>query len=147
MSSMHLPIKSVTQLDRWSLSFIVGPPMDHLYLYSTIQTTENYSAAMYYYQFGTVLNKPSSWSIVERSNLPTLFAGTFFRSTMCDWLPRLVLVLVSSFGFAVSQNSQNELEPHNRRCHPLLDYISPAKLYVFFGNPSSYTLYPTYIRL
>ena len=121
--------------------------MDHLYLYSTIQTTENYSAAMYYYQFGTVLNKPSSWSIVERSNPPTLFAGTFFRSTMCDWLPRLVLVLVSSFGFAVSQNSQNELEPHNRRCHPLLDYISPGKLYVFFGNPSSYTLYPTYDSL
>ena len=75
--------------------------MDHLYLYSTIQTSENYSAAMYYYQFSTVLNKASSWSIVERSNLPTLFAGTFFRSTMCDQLPRLVLV--SSFGFAVSK--------------------------------------------
>ena len=117
--------------------------MDHLYLYSTIQTTENYSAAMYYYQFGTVLNKPSSWSIVERSNLPTLFAGTFFRSTMCDWLLRLVLVLVSSFGFAVSQNSQNELEPHNRRCHPLLDYISPAKLYVFLAilHPIPYILH------
>ena len=131
MSSMHLPIKLVTQLDRRYLSFIVGP------LYGSSIFIFHHPA-MYYYQFDTVLNKASSWSIVERSNLPTLFAGTFFRSTMCDRLPRLVLV--SSFGFAVSQNSQNELEPHNRRCHPLLHFISLPKL--FFGNPSFYILYP-----